>query len=194
MQSKKGAASAFFCHIKGKASNRIVLQALEMLENMNHRGACGCEPDSGDGAGILVAFPMLFSAENARAGHFKLPRRSGNTASAWSSCRRTWSAPECEGSWKGRPRLWHGRARLARCAGRQRAVRRPDPKKCEPKIRQIFVGMGETFYNRRISTAGSIWSASAPKTRSNSARLPEQARESFTSARCRPIAWSTRGC
>src|SRR5271155_2499650 len=50
----------FLCHIKGKASNRIILQALEMLENMNHRGACGCEPDSGDGAGILVRLPDAF--------------------------------------------------------------------------------------------------------------------------------------
>jgi len=50
----------FLCHIKGKASNHIVLQALEMLENMNHRGACGCEPNSGDGAGILVRLPDGF--------------------------------------------------------------------------------------------------------------------------------------
>ena len=47
----------FVCHIKGKASHAIVADALTMLENMNHRGACGCETDSGDGAGILVRMP-----------------------------------------------------------------------------------------------------------------------------------------
>src|SRR5678816_1624925 len=47
----------FVCHIKGKASHKIVDSALEMLERMNHRGACGCEPDSGDGAGIMVKLP-----------------------------------------------------------------------------------------------------------------------------------------
>ena len=31
----------FICHIKGQASNRIVLDALQMLENMEHRGGCG---------------------------------------------------------------------------------------------------------------------------------------------------------
>src|SRR6266496_1075843 len=47
----------FVCHIKGKASKRIVDNALDMLERINHRGACGCEPDSGDGAGITVQIP-----------------------------------------------------------------------------------------------------------------------------------------
>src|SRR5580700_10382335 len=63
----------FLCHVKGKASNRIVLQALEMLENMNHRGACGCEPDSGDGAGILVRLPDAFLRRKAAALGFTLP-------------------------------------------------------------------------------------------------------------------------
>src|SRR5450755_2688185 len=50
----------FLCHIKGNASNRIVLQALEMLEKMSHRGACGCEENSGEGAGILLRLPEWF--------------------------------------------------------------------------------------------------------------------------------------
>src|SRR3954449_2681628 len=50
----------FVCHMKGNASNSIVDNALEMLERMNHRGACGCEPDSGDGAGIMVKLPDKF--------------------------------------------------------------------------------------------------------------------------------------
>src|SRR5271154_1259504 len=50
----------FLCHLKGLASNRIISSGLQMLENMNHRGACGCEPDSGDGAGILMRMPDRF--------------------------------------------------------------------------------------------------------------------------------------
>ena len=53
----------FLCHLKGQASNRIVLQALEMLENMDHRGACGCEENSGDGPGIMVRMPDVFFRE-----------------------------------------------------------------------------------------------------------------------------------
>src|SRR5689334_22243798 len=64
----------FLCNIKGKGSNKIVLQALEMLENMNHRGACGCEQDSGDGAGIMVATPDKFFRREAMKWGFKLPK------------------------------------------------------------------------------------------------------------------------
>src|SRR5215203_1677599 len=64
----------FLCHIKGKASNKIVLNALEILENMNHRGACGCESDSGDGAGIMVSTPDKFFRREAMKWGFKLPK------------------------------------------------------------------------------------------------------------------------
>src|ERR1700728_2815272 len=63
----------FLAHMKGQASNRIVLQALEMLENMNHRGACGCEPDSGDGAGIMVRLPDGFLRRKCKELGFVLP-------------------------------------------------------------------------------------------------------------------------
>src|SRR3954466_13202894 len=57
----------FICHIKGKASHETVSDALLVLENMNHRGACGCESDSGDGAGILVRMPDPFLREKCAA-------------------------------------------------------------------------------------------------------------------------------
>ena len=63
----------FICHIKGKASNKIVVDALTILENMNHRGACGCEPDSGDGAGILVRTPDKFLRREAKKLGINLP-------------------------------------------------------------------------------------------------------------------------
>ncbi|MFO1349614.1 MAG: glutamate synthase large subunit [Gammaproteobacteria bacterium] len=55
----------FVAHIKGKRSHQIVLDALEVLDNMSHRGACGCEPNTGDGAGILTALPHEFLAKVA---------------------------------------------------------------------------------------------------------------------------------
>jgi glutamate synthase domain-containing protein 1 len=42
----------FVCDIKGKKSHAIVRQALTVLINLLHRGACGCEANTGDGAGI----------------------------------------------------------------------------------------------------------------------------------------------
>src|SRR6188768_3224490 len=50
----------FVAHIKGVRSHAIVSQALELLINLEHRGACGSDPDTGDGAGILVQMPDRF--------------------------------------------------------------------------------------------------------------------------------------
>ena len=51
---------AFVATMTGTATHAIVEQALEALRNLNHRGASGAEPDSGDGAGILVQVPDAF--------------------------------------------------------------------------------------------------------------------------------------
>ena len=50
----------FVAHIKGKRSHQILIDAEEVLRNMDHRGACGCETNTGDGAGILTALPLEF--------------------------------------------------------------------------------------------------------------------------------------
>lgn len=50
----------FVVNIKGKKSNQMVHQALTVLVNLNHRGACGCESNTGDGAGILFQTPHKF--------------------------------------------------------------------------------------------------------------------------------------
>jgi glutamate synthase (NADPH/NADH) large chain len=42
------------------ATHEIVAQALTALRNLEHRGAAGSEPDSGDGAGILIRVPDAF--------------------------------------------------------------------------------------------------------------------------------------
>ncbi|HCE18520.1 MAG TPA: glutamate synthase large subunit [Anaerolinea thermolimosa] len=52
--------TGFVVNIKGVPSHDIVEQALIILENLFHRGACGCEPDTGDGAGMLVQMPHEF--------------------------------------------------------------------------------------------------------------------------------------
>jgi glutamate synthase domain-containing protein 1 len=52
----------FVVNIKGQKSHELVHQALEVLVNLEHRGACGCEPNTGDGAGILMQIPHKFFA------------------------------------------------------------------------------------------------------------------------------------
>ena len=57
----------FVVDIKGRKSHAIIQQALRVLENLQHRGACGCEVNTGDGAGILMQTPDAFLRKVAPA-------------------------------------------------------------------------------------------------------------------------------
>src|SRR5687768_12627187 len=50
----------FVANIKGSKSHQNISDALTVLENMEHRGACGCDANSGDGAGIMMQMPHEF--------------------------------------------------------------------------------------------------------------------------------------
>ncbi|MEU8570107.1 glutamate synthase large subunit [Streptomyces pathocidini] len=60
----------FVATLTGEASHELVEQALTVLRNLEHRGATGSEPDSGDGAGILLQVPDAFLRESVA---FALP-------------------------------------------------------------------------------------------------------------------------
>src|SRR6184192_2297739 len=53
----------FLVNMKGRKSHQIVQQALQILVNLDHRGACGCEANTGDGAGILLQTPHAFLSQ-----------------------------------------------------------------------------------------------------------------------------------
>jgi glutamate synthase domain-containing protein 2/glutamate synthase domain-containing protein 1/glutamate synthase domain-containing protein 3 len=63
----------FLCHIKGQRSHRIVRDGIRILENLNHRGAVGSDPLTGDGAGILVQMPDKFFRKEAEKLNIDLP-------------------------------------------------------------------------------------------------------------------------
>jgi glutamate synthase (ferredoxin) len=63
----------FIVHKSGKKSHAIVEQGLTILENLEHRGACGCETNTGDGAGILMQIPHKFLVKAAAAVGIALP-------------------------------------------------------------------------------------------------------------------------
>ena len=52
----------FVAHIKGTRSHGIVSRALALLDNLSHRSAVGCDPCTGDGAGVLIQLPHYFLA------------------------------------------------------------------------------------------------------------------------------------
>ncbi|MBY8038247.1 glutamate synthase large subunit [Vibrio fluvialis] len=63
----------FVAHLKNRKSHQVVTQALDMLARMEHRGGQGCDPCSGDGAGILLQKPHEFLLEEAVKLGIKLP-------------------------------------------------------------------------------------------------------------------------
>ncbi len=63
----------FIADMKGRKSHKIVSDALHILENLEHRGAVGADPLSGDGAGILIQIPHEFLAAECKTLGFTLP-------------------------------------------------------------------------------------------------------------------------
>ena len=63
----------FVVHIRGGRSRKLVDQALEIGINLLHRGACGCEPNTGDGAGLLMQIPDRFLRRETAAIGLALP-------------------------------------------------------------------------------------------------------------------------
>jgi glutamate synthase domain-containing protein 2/glutamate synthase domain-containing protein 1/glutamate synthase domain-containing protein 3 len=63
----------FVADIQGRKSHQIVQQALTALDNLRHRGACGCEENTGDGAGILLQIPHAFLQKAAQEAGFTIP-------------------------------------------------------------------------------------------------------------------------
>ncbi|HVT73631.1 MAG TPA: glutamate synthase large subunit [Lacunisphaera sp.] len=63
----------FVVDMKGRPSHAILQQGLQVLTNLDHRGAAGAEPNTGDGAGVLMQMPHKFFAEIARQARIPLP-------------------------------------------------------------------------------------------------------------------------
>ena len=133
----------FVAHLKGKASHAIVAQGLQILENLDHRGAVGADPLMGDGAGLLIQIPDAFyRAEMARqgvplpppgeygVGMVFLPKEA---ASRQACVRELERAIAAEGQvllgWRNVP--------VDTDLPMSPAVR-----SCEPIIRQVFIGRG----------------------------------------------------
>ena len=63
---KENCGVGFIANLKSDSSHQITQDALEMLTRMDHRGACGCEANTGDGAGILTDIPHDFFIEEIK--------------------------------------------------------------------------------------------------------------------------------
>ena len=70
---KDACGIGLIAQLKSEKSQQIVSDALTMLENMEHRGACGCEENTGDGAGILTQIPDVLFRKYANIHGHTLP-------------------------------------------------------------------------------------------------------------------------
>jgi glutamate synthase (NADPH) large chain len=63
----------FVASINGEKSHDIIRKGIQVLLNLAHRGACGCDPETGDGAGVLIQIPHKFFARECEKLGFTLP-------------------------------------------------------------------------------------------------------------------------
>ncbi|QWT47315.1 glutamate synthase large subunit [Azospira inquinata] len=132
----------FVAHIKNQKSHGIVEQGLEILKNLDHRGATGYDPLLGDGAGILLQLPdALLRPEAAKlgitlpefgsyaCGNIFLPQSdNGRLACESAVARIVHEEGQVFLGWRDVPRNNQGLAQAA--------------KDSEPVVRQVFIGKG----------------------------------------------------
>ncbi|MFQ5672104.1 MAG: glutamate synthase large subunit [Nitrospinales bacterium] len=70
---KENCGVGFVAHMKGRKSHQIVLDGLEILRKLEHRGAVGSDPLTGDGAGILIQLPHKFFSKHCAGLRIALP-------------------------------------------------------------------------------------------------------------------------
>src|SRR5712664_3563067 len=129
----------FVVDVKGRRSRRIVEQAIQVLLNLEHRGACGCEANTGDGAGMLLQIPHDFFARECAQRKFSLPAAGDYGVGMVFLPKNDASRRECE-------RLFE---RIVRDEGQRvlgwRTVRTddsglgPTARASKPIVRQIFI-------------------------------------------------------
>lgn len=133
----------FLVDIKGRKSHDVVKNAIQILLNLEHRGACGCEKNTGDGAGILVQVPHGFLASECDRLKIKLPEVRGygvglvflpTDATERNTCERMFEEiVRAEGQevlgWRDVPT--------------DNSLIGPTARAAEPKMRQIFIGRND---------------------------------------------------
>ena len=134
--------------IKGRRSHAIVSQALEVLKNLLHRGACGCEVNTGDGAGILIQMPHAFLLRECGRLGIPLPGPGHYGAGLVFLPRDPAQAAACERILEDMVRE-EGQTVLGwRDVPTDSSAVGPSARAVEPRFRQIFVGRAEGVPDR----------------------------------------------
>ena len=144
----------FVASIKGTKSHDIIRKGIQVLLNLAHRGACGCDPETGDGAGVLIQIPHKFLARECEKLGFVLPEPGAYGVGMTFLPVEKHPRLQCEGilerivreegltvlGWRDTPVYASSIGRVARAS--------------QPYIQQIFVGrpsgMDEDAFERKL--------------------------------------------
>jgi glutamate synthase (ferredoxin) len=134
----------FVVDVKGRRSHAILDMGLQVLQNLEHRGACGAEADTGDGAGLTFQVPHRFLArECARLG-FSLPEAGGYGVGMVFLPRDPDAARDCEACF-GRVAWEEGLTLLGwRTVPTDASSIGASARASQPLVRQVFLGRGQT--------------------------------------------------
>jgi len=144
----------FVASISGQKSHEIIRKGIQVLLNLAHRGACGCDPETGDGAGVLIQIPHNFFARECERLGFGLPKPGSYGVGMIFLPVEKHPRLQCEGilegivkeegltllGWRDTPVYASAIGRVARAS--------------QPYIQQIFVrcpaGMDEDTFERKL--------------------------------------------
>jgi glutamate synthase (NADPH/NADH) large chain len=150
----------FVANVRGVKSHEIITKGIQVLLNLAHRGACGCDSETGDGAGILLQIPHIFFARECGKLGFELPQPGAYGVGMTFLPVEKHARLQCEGilerivreegltllGWRDTPVRASAIGRVARGS--------------QPYIQQIFVGRGEgaaaATSNDASSNGGSV--------------------------------------
>ena len=181
----------FVANVRGQKSHDIIKKGIEVLINLTHRGACGCDPETGDGAGILIQIPHEFFARECGKLGIKLPGMGTYAVGMTFLPVEKHQRLQCEGilerilreeglavlGWRDTPVKASAIGRVARGS--------------QPYIQQIFVnrpaGMDENAFERKLYIV-------RKRAESEVAASDIEDRETFTSHRSPRAPSSTRAC
>jgi glutamate synthase (ferredoxin) len=132
----------FVVNFKGKKSHEIVRQGLTILLNLRHRGACGCEYNTGDGAGILVQLPHKFLKAAAAKEGITLPEEGHYGSGLVFLPQDAAERAACEARFN---EIIEGEGQVVlgwRTVPTNNSTLGETAKSAEPFFRQVFIGRG----------------------------------------------------
>ncbi len=129
--------------LKGRKSHQIIQDALQILVNLEHRGACGCEKNTGDGAGILLQMPDRFLRQQADRLGIALPDPGAYGVASVFLPTEAGDRQQCMATFE-RIVQQEGQTVLGwRDVPTDNSMIGPTAKRGEPVMKQLFVGRRE---------------------------------------------------